>query len=92
MFCTASVELPHRLQQVTDIGDLIGNTPLIRLRKVTRHLPRTVEVAGKAEWFNPGGSIKDRPAWNMIQTAIEQGELTPDRRILDATSGNTGIA
>ncbi|MFQ3611564.1 MAG: cysteine synthase family protein [Fimbriimonadales bacterium] len=86
------MRLPHHLQQVTDVVDLIGYTPLIRLRRVTAHLPDTVEVYGKAEWFNPGGSVKDRPAWNIVRTAIERGELTPDKRLLDATSGNTGIA
>lgn len=86
------MRLPHHLQQVTDIADLIGYTPLIRLRKVTSHLPPTVEIYGKAEWFNPGGSVKDRPAWNIVRTAIERGELTGTKRLLDATSGNTGIA
>ncbi len=86
------MRLPHHLQQVTDVVDLIGYTPLIRLRRVTAHLPDTVEVYGKAEWFNPGGSVKDRPAWNIVRTAIERGDLTPDKRLLDATSGNTGIA
>ncbi|MCS6829807.1 MAG: cysteine synthase [bacterium] len=74
------------------IEQLIGNTPLIRLRRVTTHLAPAVEVYVKAEWFNPGGSVKDRPAWNMIRTAEEQGLLTPDKVIIDATSGNTGIA
>lgn len=86
------MRLPHELQQVTEIVDLIGYTPLIRLRRVTRHLPETVEIYGKAEWFNPGGSVKDRPAWNIVRTAIERGELRPGKRLLDATSGNTGIA
>ncbi|MDW8368575.1 MAG: cysteine synthase family protein, partial [Abditibacteriales bacterium] len=52
----------------------------------------SVEIYGKAEWFNPGGSVKDRPAWNIVRTAIERGELRPGKRLLDATSGNTGIA
>jgi cysteine synthase B len=51
-----------------------------------------VQVFVKAEWFNPGGSVKDRPAWNMIRVAEEQGVLTPDKILIDATSGNTGIA
>ncbi|CUU10039.1 MAG: cysteine synthase [Fimbriimonadales bacterium] len=87
-----SIRLPHRVQQVTDIADLIGYTPLIRLRKITAHLPPTIEIYGKAEWFNPGGSVKDRPAWNIVRVALERGELTPNKRLLDATSGNTGIA
>ncbi|MGC8784380.1 MAG: PLP-dependent cysteine synthase family protein [Armatimonadota bacterium] len=74
------------------IEQLIGNTPLIRLRRVTRGLAPAVEVYVKAEWFNPGGSVKDRPAWNMIRVAEAQGLLTPDKIIIDATSGNTGIA
>ncbi|MGQ9658237.1 MAG: PLP-dependent cysteine synthase family protein [Fimbriimonadales bacterium] len=86
------MRLPHELQQATEIVDLIGYTPLIRLRRVTRHLPDSIEIYGKAEWFNPGGSVKDRPAWNIVRTAIERGELSGGKRLLDATSGNTGIA
>jgi len=86
------MRLPHELQQATEIVDLIGYTPLIRLRRITRHLPESIEIYGKAEWFNPGGSVKDRPAWNIVRTAIERGELHGGRRLLDATSGNTGIA
>lgn len=86
------MRLPHELQQATEIVDLIGYTPLIRLRRVTRHLPESIEIYGKAEWFNPGGSVKDRPAWNIVRTAIERGELRQGKRLLDATSGNTGIA
>jgi cysteine synthase B len=74
------------------IEQLIGNTPLIRLRRVNVPLAPAVEVYLKAEWFNPGGSVKDRPAWNMIRVAEQQGLLTPDKIIIDATSGNTGIA
>ncbi len=86
------MRLPHELQQVAEVVDLIGYTPLIRLRRVTAHLPDSIEIYGKAEWFNPGGSVKDRPAWNIIRTAIERGELHRGKRLLDATSGNTGIA
>jgi cysteine synthase B len=86
------MRLPHELQQATEIVDLIGYTPLIRLRRITRHLPESIEIYGKAEWFNPGGSVKDRPAWNIVRTAIERGELRSGKRLLDATSGNTGIA
>jgi cysteine synthase B len=86
------MRLPHALQQATEIVDLIGYTPLIRLRRITRHLPESIEIYGKAEWFNPGGSVKDRPAWNIVRTALERGELHPGKRLLDATSGNTGIA
>lgn len=70
----------------------IGRTPLIRLRKVTRDLPAGVEVYAKAEHLNPGGSVKDRAALGMILEGERSGKLTPDKTILDATSGNTGIA
>lgn len=70
----------------------IGNTPLIRLRRVTLGLPDGVEVYAKAEHMNPGGSVKDRAALAMILAGEKNGELTPDKTILDATSGNTGIA
>src|SRR4051794_10385178 len=72
--------------------DLIGNTPLVRLAKVTADLPTGVTVVAKAEWRNPGGSVKDRPALSMIRDGIARGLLTPDKTILEATSGNTGIA
>ena len=70
----------------------IGNTPLIRLRTVTRDLPENVEIYAKAEHLNPGGSVKDRAALWMILAGEQAGELTPEKTILDATSGNTGIA
>src|SRR5438270_11924971 len=71
--------------------DFIGNTPLIRLERIGREFPN-VEFAAKAEWFNPGGSVKDRPALSMIQAGLTSDALTPGKRIIDATSGNTGIA
>ena len=70
----------------------VGNTPLVRLRSVTRDLPEGVEIYAKAEFTNPGGSVKDRAALAMILAGEKSGELTPDKTILDATSGNTGIA
>jgi S-sulfo-L-cysteine synthase (O-acetyl-L-serine-dependent) len=70
--------------------DLIGNTPLIKLANMVGN-PR-VEIYGKAEWANPGGSVKDRPALNMILEGERTGALTRDKTIIDATSGNTGIA
>jgi len=73
------------------IVDLVGNTPLIRLRRIERAVPG-VELYAKAEWQNPGGSVKDRPALRMIQEGLAAGQLAPGRVILDATSGNTGIA
>jgi cysteine synthase B len=71
--------------------DLIGNTPLLRLKRIGREFPN-VEFAAKAEWFNPGGSVKDRPALSMIQAGLTSGALSPGKTIIDATSGNTGIA
>src|ERR1700736_232451 len=71
--------------------DLVGNTPLLRLARVGREFPN-VELAAKAEWFNPGGSVKDRPALSMIQAGLTSGVLSPGKTIIDATSGNTGIA
>lgn len=68
----------------------IGNTPLLPIRRIFRS--DRVQLFCKAEWFNPGGSVKDRPAYNMIRAGEESGELTPERMIIDATSGNTGIA
>jgi len=70
----------------------VGNTPLIRLRRVTSELPDAVEVYAKTEHLNPGGSVKDRAALAMILAGEKSGELTPEKTILDATSGNTGIA
>ncbi len=75
-----------------DLLQRIGNTPLLRLRRVTRGLPEGVEVCVKAEWFNPGGSVKDRPVLWMIEDAERAGLLTPDKVLLDSTSGNAGIA
>jgi len=72
--------------------DEIGNTPILRIRKLTDHLKPNVEVWAKLEMFNPGGSVKDRPALQMILDAEESGLLTPEKVILDSTSGNTGIA
>ena len=69
----------------------IGNTPLLRLEKATRDFS-SVEFHAKAEWFNPGGSVKDRAALSMILEGERCGQLTQDKVILDATSGNTGIA
>jgi cysteine synthase B len=70
--------------------DLIGNTPLIKLTNLVEN-PR-VEIYGKAEWANPGGSVKDRPALNMILEGERTGALTHEKTIIDSTSGNTGIA
>jgi len=69
----------------------IGNTPLLGLDALTRDLP-TVHLLGKAEWYNPGGSIKDRAAANIVSEARRAGKLAPGKILLDSTSGNTGIA
>jgi len=71
--------------------DRIGNTPLLRLARITSDLPG-IEILGKAEWVNPGGSVKDRAAANIIAQARAGGKLTSGKILLDSTSGNTGIA
>lgn len=71
--------------------DLVGNTPLLRLDRVVEGLPG-IQLLGKAEWANPGGSVKDRAASAIVTAAIASGELSARKRLLDSTSGNTGIA
>src|SRR5580704_9761050 len=82
---------PRHVPLSSSLLDQIGNTPLLRLAKLDADLPG-VEIYAKAEFFNPGGSVKDRAGLNMILDGERTGRLTPDRTILDATSGNTGIA
>lgn len=72
--------------------DMVGNTPLIRLNHIVSKLPEKVEIYVKAEWFNPSGSSKDRPAAQIIRKALATGELRPGKVLLDSTSGNMGIA
>jgi cysteine synthase B len=72
--------------------ECIGNTPLLRLEKIAADEFPNVDFCAKAEWFNPGGSVKDRPALSMMQAGIASGALRPGKTIIDATSGNTGIA
>ena len=72
------------------IGDLVGNTPLVKIN--LKGIPDHVEVYGKLEGNNPGGSVKDRPAFNMIKRALERGDINQNSRLVEATSGNTGIA
>src|SRR5581483_10063732 len=74
-----------------DLLARIGNTPLLHLAKITRHLPYA-EILGKAEWCNPGGSVKDRAASNIVAEARRSGKFGPGKILLDSTSGNTGIA
>lgn len=76
----------------TPLEALIGGTPLLSFRRLTAHLPASVRVVAKAEWMNPGGSVKDRAAANIIHEAERAGLLSPGKTILDSTSGNTGIA
>jgi cysteine synthase B len=76
---------------VRDLTGLIGNTPLLRVRLFEKEFPG-LEVYAKAEWFNPGGSVKDRAALAMIEDGERRGALTHEKTIIDSTSGNTGIA
>jgi S-sulfo-L-cysteine synthase (O-acetyl-L-serine-dependent) len=82
---------PSARHGATNLLQLIGNTPLIRMERIARDLPG-IEIYGKAEYCNPGGSVKDRAALNMILEGERSGKLTRDKIILDSTSGNTGIA
>ena len=82
---------PDYVQPAASLLELIGNTPLIRLHKADAEFPN-IEIYAKAEYFNPGGSVKDRAGLNMILDGERTGKLTKDKVLLDATSGNTGIA
>jgi cysteine synthase B len=89
---TPAVALPNPLRtQAQNLLSTIGNTPLVRLDKIAAEVPG-VEIYAKAEYFNPGGSVKDRAGLNMILDGERSGRLHAGRTILDATSGNTGIA
>jgi cysteine synthase B len=97
-FSTQSTQVSFptvQVQAAPDAGGLetaVGNTPLLPLKQVTKGLSRRVQVFAKAEWFNPGGSIKDRPALNILRTALANGSLANGKRLLDSTSGNMGIS
>src|ERR1700691_3681742 len=81
------------IKRAQSVLDLIGNTPLLEITRLTAGLLRPgVRIFAKLEGFNPGGSVKDRAALNMVRTGIERGELKPGKVIIDSTSGNTGIA
>ena len=71
--------------------DRVGKTPLLRFESLTRQWTN-IEILGKAEWANPGGSVKDRAAFSIVRTALQSGRLSKGKQLLDATSGNTGIA
>jgi cysteine synthase B len=78
--------------RAANVLGLIGNTPLVRIRALAHDLPPDVRVFAKLEGYNPGGSVKDRPALRMIEDGLERGLLRSGKTILDSTSGNTGIA
>jgi cysteine synthase B len=80
-----------RTRRVSDVTRLVGNTPLLRIRLFEDRYP-DLEVYAKAEWFNPGGSVKDRAALSIVEDAERRGLLTQGRVLIDSTSGNTGIA
>jgi cysteine synthase B len=82
---------PASLRPGQSLLDRIGNTPLLRFDRLTTHLPG-VTLLGKAEWHNPGGSVKDRAAAGIVAEGRRSGQFSPDKTLLDATSGNTGIA
>ncbi len=98
----ASVDVHERvvaLDEIVPVGransvlDLVGNTPLLEIKRLTAGLiPAGVRIFAKLEGFNPGGSVKDRPAKKMLEVGIAQGKLKSGKVILDSTSGNTGIA
>jgi S-sulfo-L-cysteine synthase (O-acetyl-L-serine-dependent) len=81
----------RRSRLLGSVLDAVGNTPAVRLDRIGASLPG-VEIYLKLEFANPGGSVKDRPALNMVRGAIERGALTEDKILIDATSGNTGVA
>ena len=88
-------EVTNRLaepRKVESILDLIGGTPLLEIRKITRGLAPGVRILAKLEGANPGGSVKDRAALRMIQEGIKSGKLKKGKTIIESTSGNTGIA
>src|SRR5207237_5394814 len=95
MIAEPQVKIAFQAESYSHFRDLesqIGNTPLLGLRRVARELPAGVEIFVKAEHMNPGGSVKDRAALAMILEGERSGRLYPGKVILDATSGNTGIA
>ena len=81
-----------RIKLDEGMPSLVGNTPLLPLVTLTDRPRSKAQVFAKAEWFNPSGSVKDRPAWGIIQHALHQGLILPGMHLLDSTSGNMGIA
>ena len=92
MMSARVLEQPYQSTEEHSIEASIGHTPLLRLQRITRDLPSGIELFAKAEHLNPGGSVKDRPALAMILAGERAGTLRHGMTILDATSGNTGIA
>src|SRR5262244_3537944 len=86
-----STPAPRR-DRADSILDLVGNTPMVELRRLPQGLSPLVRIVAKLEGFNPGGSVKDRPAVWMVRDGLRTGKLRPGKTILDSTSGNTGIA
>ena len=86
---------PEHTAPIAKLGERsiarIGNTPLLRMERIGREFPN-VQLLGKAEWYNPGGSVKDRAAWNIIAEGRRTGKFAASKILLDSTSGNTGIA
>jgi S-sulfo-L-cysteine synthase (O-acetyl-L-serine-dependent) len=82
---------PQRAKLGVRSIELIGNTPLLRLERIAREFPN-VQLLGKAEWYNPGGSVKDRAAFNIVSEGRRSGKFAVGKELLDSTSGNTGIA
>lgn len=91
---TAPARVRHTLRprKVTSVLDLVGNTPLLEIRRVRDGIPPRTRIYAKLEGFNPGGSVKDRPAVWMVRDGLRTGKLRPGKTIIDSTSGNTGIA
>ena len=86
---------PYIEQDSIDVAEIeaqIGNTPLIGFKRITAHLPKNIQIFAKAEWHNPGGSVKDRPAFEIVRQALADGRLGNGKILMDSTSGNTGIA
>ena len=89
---SAAPTVPPSVRPAGSLVDQIGNTPLLDVTDTVRDLiPAGVTIVAKAEWFNPGGSVKDRAAMHMIRDLETRGRLKPGGTILDASSGNTGI-
>ena len=88
----SAAEPHHAPMQSVSLEAQIGNTPLLSFRRMTAHLPQDIAIYAKAEWANPGGSVKDRAAYNIILQAEKDGLLKPGMTLMDSTSGNTGIA